>query len=266
MELWSAFLIGLAGSLHCAGMCGPLLVALLLSRRSRLNLMLGRIIYNAGRISTYMLLGVVIGTFGSASRLFGFQQNMSVMLGIAILLLVVMPRRYKNKLMGLPLYQFYNVKLQTFMGKVLKNDSFTSMLLLGILNGLLPCGLVYAGLAGALTTAGLKNAVVFMMLFGLGTLPLMFTISIMGQYAGLGLRRKLSRSVPFLSFLLGLIFIFRGLNLGIPYLSPKLPGHIKQVNVKTFNVKSLQVHSSRPKPQALKPQMNYTESGGGCCK
>lgn len=243
MELWSAFLIGLAGSLHCAGMCGPLLLALPACSKSRLSIYTGRIIYNAGRITSYIFLGFLFGTLGSAAVLYGFQQNMSVLLGAGIVFLVILPRKNKNKISRLPVFGFYNKKLQGFIGRLLNKNSAHSLLFLGILNGLLPCGLVYVGLAGAVASAGLASGMIFMAFFGLGTLPLMFTVSLIGHYAGIGFRRNLNRIVPFLALLLGAVFILRGLDLGIPYLSPKLSmsmngNHLKSAHIKQAGLKS----------------------------
>lgn len=248
MELWSAFLIGLAGSLHCAGMCGPLLVALPANSKSRLNLYAGRIIYNSGRILAYILLGLLFGAFGSTAALFGFQKNVSVLLGAVVIFLVVIPGRYKNKIRKLPVLGFYNRKLQSYIGKLLEKNSSYTFLMLGMLNGLLPCGLVYVALLGAVAAAGLAKGMIYMALFGLGTLPLMFTISIMGRYINLGLRRNLSRIVPLLALLLGVVFILRGLNLGIPYISPRLSVEQKAGQINLSRAKSSDVKSAVNEP------------------
>lgn len=255
MELWGAFLIGMAGSLHCVGMCGPLLVALPVSSKSRLSFFTGRIIYNAGRIASYIFLGMLMGTFGSAAALFGFQKNVSVLLGAAVIFMVIVPRRYKNKISKIPVYGFYNRKLQTYIGKMLKKDSIFTLLILGMLNGLLPCGLVYVGLLGAINTSALTKGMIYMGLFGLGTLPLMFTITIMGQYVSLGLRRKLSRIVPLLALMLGVVFILRGLDLGIPYISPRL----------SMGEKNAHMNSSGVKPPDMRPVINRGRVDD-CCK
>lgn len=255
MELWSAFLIGMAGSLHCAGMCGPLMVALPANSKSRLGFFLGRIIYNAGRITAYIFLGMLFGTFGSAAALFGIQKNLSVLLGAIVIFLVIVPRRYKNKIGKIPVYGFYNRKLQSYIGKLLKRDSGFTLLALGLLNGLLPCGLVYVGLLGAVTASGVNNGMIYMGLFGLGTLPLMFTISVMGHYISIGLRQKLRRVVPLLALLLGVVFILRGLDLGIPYISPKL-----SIAAKTDHMSSYRVKPPEVKPVAGRQQAE------DCCK
>lgn len=255
MELWSAFLIGMAGSLHCAGMCGPLLVALPANSKSRLSFYAGRIIYNLGRISSYVFLGLLFGTFGSAAALSGFQKNISVLLGVVVIFLVIVPRRYKNKMSQIPVYAYYNRKLQAWMGKLLKKESQLTMLALGMLNGLLPCGLVYVALLGAVTSSELVNGMIFMGLFGLGTLPFMFTVSVMGQYISLGLRRKLNSIVPLLALLLGVVFILRGLNLGIPYVSPKL----------SMSAKAHQMNALHAKSPEAKPAMNM-QHVDDCCK
>ncbi|MGE5498118.1 MAG: sulfite exporter TauE/SafE family protein [Syntrophothermus sp.] len=255
MELWSAFLIGMAGSLHCAGMCGPLLIALPVNAKSILGFYAGRIIYNAGRIFSYILMGLLFAGFGSAASLLGFQKNISVLLGIVVIFLVITPRRYINKMIKIPAYGYYNRNLQAWMGKLLKKQSPLTLFALGMLNGLLPCGLVYVALLGAVTSSELTKGMIYMGLFGLGTLPLMFTASLMGQYINIGLRRKLSRIVPLLALLLGVAFVLRGLDLGIPYVSPKL-----SMTAKAHQMNDLHIKSTRTKPPLNSQQVD------DCCK
>lgn len=256
MELWSAFLIGLAGSLHCAGMCGPLMMALPVSSESTAGLISGRLLYNTGRIFTYVLLGLASGAFGSGASMIGFQQNMSVLLGAAILTYVAIPGSFKHKIAGYPIIRSYEEKLKGLISRVLKTNSSFSLFLLGLLNGLLPCGLVYAGLAGAAASAGLKEGMSYMALFGLGTLPVMFLISAAGHYITIGIRRKINRLIPVMAIVLGIIFILRGLDLGVPYLSPKL-----STKVHTAKINSPRIESPAVKPAGIKHSMD-----DDCCK
>jgi sulfite exporter TauE/SafE len=96
------------------------------------------------------------------------------------------------------------------------------MFLIGILNGFLPCGLVYVALAGAIASGDAISGAAVMILFGLGTIPAMFAASVFGKFINIGIRTKLRKAVPALAILLAAVFILRGLNLGIPYLSPRL--------------------------------------------
>jgi len=119
-------------------------------------------------------------------------------------------------------YKFYSVSLKIYFGKLFKQTSLISLFLIGVLNGFLPCGFVYVGLGGALSTGSAFNGMLFMLMFGLGTLPLMFITSIAGNFVDLSVRRKLSKPVPVFAVILALIFILRGMNLGIKYISPSL--------------------------------------------
>jgi uncharacterized protein len=217
MELFAGFLIGLLGSFHCIGMCGPIALALPKSN----SMLLSRALYNVGRIVTYSLLGLLFGILGSRLEMFGLQQVISISLGILILLLVVTPRKYRVKIsIKLGLYKIIGV-LKSALSGLFKSHSNISMLSIGILNGLLPCGFVYIGITGAIAIGSPMESMMFMVMFGLGTLPVMLGASILGGFVNISLRQKLTKFVPIFSIILAVIFILRGLNLGVPYLSPK---------------------------------------------
>ena len=98
----------------------------------------------------------------------------------------------------------------------------STLLLFGLLNGLLPCGLVYAALAGAAATGGPLGGALFMAAFGLGTIPAMLAVSLAGRLITAPWRARFQRAVPVAMAVLAVLFIVRGLSLGIPYLSPDL--------------------------------------------
>jgi hypothetical protein len=217
-----AFLIGLFGSLHCMGMCGPIVFALPISNGSRVKFILGRLLYNLGRIITYSFLGAVFGLLGSRIYMFGLQQVTSIILGILILIVVLTPAKQKSKFMEIGIIKSINNKLKLTFSKYLKSDSLIALLIIGLLNGFLPCGLVYVAIAGAIGMGNLKDGVIFMMLFGFGTFPLLFAVSFLTSMISTNSRMKIKKLIPILSVLLALIFILRGMNLGIKYVSPKL--------------------------------------------
>lgn len=218
MELLTGFLIGLLGSIHCVGMCGPIILALPKSK----SLVLSRLTYNAGRIVTYSLLGLLFGLLGSRLEMIGLQQIISISLGVIILLAVITPASLRLNISGrLGLYKAVGM-LKLGLGKLLKDHSMASMLGIGMLNGLLPCGAVYIGVTGSIAIGSPVDGMLFMAMFGLGTLPVMLGASLLGGFVNMNLRRKLTRLVPAISIILAAIFILRGLNLGVPYLSPKL--------------------------------------------
>jgi sulfite exporter TauE/SafE len=223
MELWSAFIIGLFGSLHCIGMCGPIALALPYNNFSgKRQYLLGRFFYNSGRIASYMSIGFVLGLLGNGITMFILQRSLSIILGAIILTWAILSLILKNKLTGLHLFNSYSAMLRTLFGKYLNKGTKISLLVLGILNGFLPCGLVYIAFAGAVSMASPVKSALFMAAFGLGTLPLMFLASISASLISLEIRRKFNRMIPVFTLLLSLILILRGMNLGIPYISPKM--------------------------------------------
>lgn len=217
MELWTAFLLGLIGSAHCAGMCGPL--ALALPRSARARFVLGRVLYNLGRIVTYLLMGAFFGLLGHGFALAGLQRWVSLVLGAAILVGLFLSPRFANTLPVTRLVGW----LKSALGRLFQSQELTSLLAIGLLNGLLPCGLVYIALAAAATTGSLMNGLEYMFAFGLGTVPMMLAISLIGTKLQFILRLRLQRLIPVSLAILGALLLLRGMALGIPYVSPKLP-------------------------------------------
>jgi len=185
-------------------------------------MLLSRSLYNIGRVITYSFLGLLFGLLGSRLEMFGLQRIISLSLGVLILLTVLTPASYRLKLSSiLGLYKLVGI-LKVYFGKMFKQHSKASMLMIGILNGLLPCGFVYIGITGAIALGDAVNGMMFMAMFGLGTIPVMLGTSLIGGAINLNLRQKLTKLLPAFSLILAIIFILRGLNLGIPYVSPKL--------------------------------------------
>jgi len=221
MEFLTALAIGFLGSLHCIGMCGPIAVALPLPGSNTLSFIAGRLLYNIGRVIAYGILGSVFGLLGSRIVLFGFQQGLSIALGLLIIIYVVSPTKWKHKLSAAAPAQKIIIPLKSSIGKLFQRSSFSSLFIIGFLNGFLPCGFVYIGLAGAMAAGNAVSGMGVMVMFGIGTIPAMFAASVFGKFINLNIRRKLTKAFPALAILLALVFILRGLNLGIPYISPK---------------------------------------------
>ncbi len=239
----SALTLGLIGSFHCAGMCGPIAVALPLGKGSTNRKLLGGIAYNLGRTVTYALMGAAFGLLGKGLSLAGFQSTVSIIMGSIMILSIIFPRLFKN----LTFFENTTIKLtsklQAQFGLLFNKGSIKSLFLIGLLNGLLPCGLVYAALAGSIATASVELGILFMVMFGLGTIPMLLGISLLGNMASLSLRKTFNKVLPFVIVIIGAIFILRGLDLKIPYLSPpkkklEINAHIKnQKNNDTISVK-----------------------------
>jgi sulfite exporter TauE/SafE len=205
-------------------MCGPIALALPLGQASTEKKWLGSLVYNSGRISTYALLGALFGTLGKGFTLMGTQQQLSVFFGALIVLSVFIPYTVKSQLNpGSALSRWISLVKQKMRG-FLQQRSFSSLYLIGVLNGLLPCGLVYLAVAGAIASGQPLAGAWFMALFGLGTLPVMWSVALLGNFLSLKVRSLVTRSMPVMIVLVGMLFIVRGLNLGIPYLSPKMGG------------------------------------------
>ena len=220
--LWSAFLIGLFGSFHCIGMCGPIALALPVQKDNKLNLIVGRVLYNIGRAITYATIGLFFGLVGQSLSLAGFQQSVSIIAGVLILLMVLLPSKVSQKIYLLkPAYGFTNFLKRKF-GVLLKQKSVASTFFIGLLNGFLPCGLVYIAVAGAIATGGYLDGAIYMFVFGIGTLPIMLAVSLAGNFISLNVRKRINKLIPAFMIVLAFLFILRGMNLGIPYVSPQL--------------------------------------------
>lgn len=237
MEIWTGFIIGLLGSLHCIGMCGPIAIALPAGEFKSFRFYLGRIYYNIGRVITYSFFGAVFGIIGKSLSVAGLQRWVSVITGVVIIIIVLIPQRTKSELIyKLPFSTFTN-KLKENFSTLFKKGNLSSLFFIGILNGFLPCGFVYVGVAGALSAGGFIPGILYMALFGLGTVPVMFGTSVIGNFVNIKIRQKLTKLIPILAILLAVIFILRGLNLGIKYISPKTEKMMKMSVIDSQNKK-----------------------------
>jgi uncharacterized protein len=221
MPLWSAFVLGLLGSLHCAGMCGPLVFALHKGSSGY-----GKIAYHTGRILTYAMLGLVLGVVGLAAQLAGLQKLFSVLLGIALLASVVIPlisSRFHSHYLSTKTSRQLSGSVRKWMGKAMASNGPFRQLWLGGLNGLLPCGMVYIAIAGSLSMADYFQSSLYMIFFGMGTWPMLLAISYGSTFANHLSWLNIRRLAPVFIACLGLLLIWRGLNLHIEYI-PGAPG------------------------------------------
>lgn len=240
--LVSALILGLVTEFHCIGMCGPIALALPLKKESKFSKITSAFLYNIGRAITYGIMGLFFGFFGQSFAMAGFQKWVSLVMGILMILYVIFPAIFKNRFDFDKLAFKYTGKLRFKLGKLFNKRTYTSLFVIGLLNGLLPCGPVYAALAGAIATGGAVSGSMFMFVFGIGTIPVMLTISLLGSKISLSSRKKLSKLIPVAIVLIGFLFVMRGLGLGIPFLSPPdkmLKPHEKKMmhSVSTENFK-----------------------------
>lgn len=221
-SLIAGFTLGLAGSLHCIGMCGPLSMALPTWHLSKTKKFISLLLYQFGRVITYSVLGLIFGLAGRGFYIAGVQQWFSIILGALVLLSAILYFIQRHSIHLSFLTSFYN-SVQRWIGKILKSNSGVSgFLLLGMANGLLPCGMVYIALATTLSFIHLSQSVSFMTMFGFGTLPAMMLIAYTGQFIKPGIRIAFRKAIPYMIAIIGVMLILRGLNLGILFISPKL--------------------------------------------
>lgn len=218
--LLSALVMGLAGSLHCAGMCGPIvwMMPFHQDRGWRRAWSMGQ--YHVGRLSAYACLGLVLFSF---KELFHpqWQQYVSLAAGLLLLALGVF---YFLPQLGLKVRLPWTGVVTRALGMVLTQRRKSWLLAAGVLNGLLPCGMVYMALAAALNMETAWQATAVMYSFGVGTLPMMISLSLLRGKMRLP-AMSLRKWTPVIMLLFGCLFVLRGANLGIPYLSPKLEIH-----------------------------------------
>jgi sulfite exporter TauE/SafE len=137
-----------------------------------------------------------------------------------MIVIVILPHKTIGKYnLSKPLYKVIS-KVKSGLGKALKKKTADTFLTIGFLNGFLPCGLVYMAVFGAIATGSLVEGSFYMVLFGLGTIPLMTTAIYLGKFLNSTLKQRIQKAIPVFIVIIGALFILRGLGLGIPYLSP----------------------------------------------
>ena len=219
--LLSAVILGIMGSFHCIGMCGPIAFMLPVDHNKPAKKLFQVFLYHLGRITSYALIGLIFGFLGKGLYVFGLQQRLSIIIGILMILFILIPYRTFGKYnFSKPIYSFLT-KIKSRLGKELQKKSPDTFITIGFLNGFLPCGLVYMALFGSIATANPWLGALFMALFGLGTVPLMTTAVYFGSMLKGAAKKSVQRLIPIFVILIGLLFILRGMGLGIPYISPE---------------------------------------------
>ena len=218
--LYTAFIFGLISSLHCIGMCGPIAMMLPVDRTNQAKKTLQILTYHLGRLSAYGTIGFLFGLLGKGFSIAGIQQELSIFLGAAMITIVLVPDRFfMNYNFSKPIFRVIS-KIKTSLGSQFKNKSYQSLFTIGVLNGFLPCGMVYVALFGAVAMQSPSFGVLYMILFGLGTVPMMSSVVYLNSFLTLPFRNKIQKVIPYVAVCIGILFILRGLGLGIPYISP----------------------------------------------
>jgi len=218
--LISAILLGFLGSLHCVGMCGPIAFMLPVDRQNPLKKAGQITLYHLGRLLSYGTIGLVFGLLGKGLYVFGMQQKLSIAIGVLMILLVLIPAKTFAKYnFSKPVYKIIS-KVKSRLGQELKKKTPDTFLTIGVLNGFLPCGLVYMALFAAIAMGDVAKGSLYMILFGLGTIPLMTTAVYFSGFLKSGAKKRIQKLIPVFVVVMGILFILRGLGLGIPYVSP----------------------------------------------
>ena len=218
--LYSAFIFGLISSFHCIGMCGPIAMMLPVDRSNEAKKITQIITYHIGKLTAYGTLGLIFGLLGRSFYLAGMQQQLSIIVGILMILVAVIPERVFAKYnFSKPVYRVIT-KVKSSLGQQFKNKSYKSLFTIGLLNGFLPCGMVYVAIFGAIAMQSVSLGVLYMLLFGIGTIPMLTAVIYISNVLSFSFRGTLQKIIPVVAVVIGMLFIIRGLGLDIPYLSP----------------------------------------------
>ncbi|MBT8189384.1 MAG: sulfite exporter TauE/SafE family protein [Bacteroidia bacterium] len=215
MALWLAFTLGLFGSLHCVGMCGPIAMILPLTAKERSQVIFQSTLYHFGRITTYALMGAFMGLMGWGIFLAGYQKAFSIAFGILFVIMALFSFSFERQMMGYTFIQSFFNKVKNKLSSLLSIRNNSSAFKIGLLNGILPCGLVYVALAGSVTGGDVLFGAAYMAAFGLGTLPMM--ISVMAfKNLHKNFFFRVRKWIPVGLFLFGVLMIYRGIMLDVP--------------------------------------------------
>jgi sulfite exporter TauE/SafE len=218
--LYTAFIFGLISSFHCVGMCGPIAMMLPVDRKNEAKRVVQISLYHLGKLTAYGLLGLIFGLLGKSFYLAGLQQQLSIILGILMIVVAVVPEKIFAKYnFSKPVYKIIT-KIKSSLGQHFKNKSYRSLFTIGLLNGFLPCGMVYVAIFGAIAMQSVSLGILYMILFGIGTIPLLTAIVYLSNIFSFSFRKTIQNMIPIVAILIGMLFIIRGLGLDIPYLSP----------------------------------------------
>ena len=219
--LIAGLILGITSNLHCIGMCGPIAMAIPVNRTSNWTILGGILQYNLGRILTYSLLGILVGSIGFTVNTFGFLQWLSIIAGVFMILFAWRKWIAAKLDAKLPMFGIQRWVGQG-LGKVIASRSPFKLPLLGMLNGMLPCGMVYVAMINALLAGHPLSSSAAMIAFGLGTLPSMIAVGFAANRISASMRQKISKAVPYMLTLVGILIVLRGMNLDIPFISPKV--------------------------------------------
>lgn len=218
--IYTAFFFGLISSLHCIGMCGPIAMMLPVDRNNPSKKVLQILTYHLGRLTAYGTIGFIFGMVGKGFFMAGIQQKLSIIIGVTMIVAILIPEKEFAKYnFSKPIFRVIT-DIKTKLGSQFKNKSYRSLFTIGLLNGFLPCGMVYVALFGAIAMQSASIGGLYMILFGMGTIPLMSSVVYIHSFLKLSVRNKIQKLIPYVGIVIGVLFILRGLGLGISHISP----------------------------------------------
>ena len=201
-------------------MCGPIAMMLPVDRNNPTKKTTQIFTYHLGRLTAYSSLGLLFGLLGKGLFIAGLQQQLSIVVGLLMIIVAIVPEKvFARYNFSKPVYKVIS-KVKSSLGKQFKNKSYKSLFTIGLLNGYLPCGMVYVALFGAIAMQSVAVGTLYMFLFGLGTVPMMSAIVYIANFITPKTRNSIQKAIPILTILIGMLFIIRGLGLDIPYISP----------------------------------------------
>jgi sulfite exporter TauE/SafE len=201
-------------------MCGPIAMMLPVDHKNPSKKALQVLIYHLGRLTSYGILGLVFGLLGRGFYMAGIQQQLSIAVGIGMIVLAVVPEKMlANYNFSKPVYRLIT-RIKSSLGAQFKRKTPDAFFTIGLFNGLLPCGLVYAALFGAIAMQNVTLGIAYMILYGLGTIPMMSAVVYVSSLLSMPFRNQLQRAVPVVTVVIGVLFVLRGMGLDIAYISP----------------------------------------------
>jgi len=233
--LYTALIFGLISSFHCIGMCGPIAMMLPVNHKNPSIKALQILTYHLGRLTAYGTLGLIFGFLGKGFYLAGLQQTMSIVVGVMMITIAIVPERIFAKYnFSKPIYRLIS-KVKSTLGSQFKRKSPDALFTIGLLNGFLPCGMVYAALFGAIAMQNEFLGVSYMLLYGLGTIPMMSAVVYVSNFLTFPMRGKIQKAIPIVAVVIGTLFILRGMGLDIAYVSPSNLDLFVQANANCHN-------------------------------
>lgn len=228
--LYTAIIFGLISSLHCIGMCGPIAMMLPVDHKNPSKKALQILIYHLGRLTSYGILGLAFGLLGRGFYMAGIQQQLSIAVGVGMIVIAIVPEKVLAQYnFSKPVYRLIT-KIKSSLGTQFKRKTPDAFFSIGLFNGLLPCGLVYAALFGAIAMQNVGLSISYMVLYGLGTIPMMSAVVYVSSLLSMPFRSKLQKAVPIVTVVIGVLFVLRGMGLDIAYISPSNMNLFVQAN------------------------------------